>query len=203
MKGNDEFPHVAKSITQFLDDEEGNISRSKLLSIGSMMIIMGVLMSTDAFAAHRSHSSHSSHVSGSSSYHGSHVSHVSHVSSSTGSYGGGGVSNAGTATTSTNYASTTTPTVTSDSTNAVTATAQTIVPGWHLDSVGWWWQNADGTYPFGTWKWLDGNGDGIAESYCFDQNGYLYTNTVTPDGYTVDSNGCWILNGAVQSKLVN
>ena len=31
-----------------------------------------------------------------------------------------------------------------------------------------------------------GSGDETAESYCFDDWGYLYVNTVTPDGYQVD-----------------
>ena len=80
------FPHIKKSIEDFMYDEEGNIPRSKVLSIGSMLLVLGLLLGDDAFAAHRSHSSHSphsSHNSGSnSSSHGSHVSHQSHVSHS-------------------------------------------------------------------------------------------------------------------------
>lgn len=34
-----------------------------------------------------------------------------------------------------------------------------------------------------------GSGDGTAESYCFDDWGYLYVNTVTPDGYQVNELG--------------
>ena len=58
----------------------------------------------------------------------------------------------------------------------------------------------DGSYPAGTWAWLDGNNDGIYESYCFDPRGYLYTNTITPDGYTVNADGAWVLNGIVMTK---
>jgi hypothetical protein len=93
---NNFFPNVKKSITNYLYEEEANISRSKMLAMGSLMILVSfLLLDHDVFAAHRSHSSHASHashashVSGSStpSYHyshSSHVSHASHVSSSGG-----------------------------------------------------------------------------------------------------------------------
>lgn len=45
--------------------------------------------------------------------------------------------------------------------------------------------------PVSQWKWLDGNKDGIYECYAFDSNGYIYTNTTTPDGYTVNADGAW------------
>lgn len=60
---------------------------------------------------------------------------------------------------------------------------------WKFDeAVGkWWWQEYDGTYPksepedagttFAASMLLDGNGDGLAEYYYFDENGYLYTDT--------------------------
>lgn len=84
------FPHVKKKIDDFLYDEEGNIPINKVMTIGSMMLILGLLMADDAFAAHRSHSSHQSHSSHSSgSYGGGHSSHASHASH-TSSYGGGG-----------------------------------------------------------------------------------------------------------------
>ena len=40
--------------------------------------------------------------------------------------------------------------------------------------------------------------DGYAECYRFDENGNCYINTTTPDGYTVDQNCAWTVNGAVQ-----
>lgn len=73
------FPHIIHAVKDYLNDEEGNISRSKLLTVGSLMIIMSILLAGEAFAAHRSHSSHSSHKSHSS--HSSHKSHSSHSSS--------------------------------------------------------------------------------------------------------------------------
>lgn len=80
---NDElFPIFKKSIDSLIEDEEGNIPGKKLLMIGTMMIILGNLLSMDILAQHRSHSSHRSHTSHSSHSSGSggHYSHVSHTS---------------------------------------------------------------------------------------------------------------------------
>ena len=48
------------------------------------------------------------------------------------------------------------------------------------------------------WQWIDGN------CYYLDSQGQnegaLYRNTTTPDGFTVDSEGRWVVNGAVQYK---
>lgn len=52
----------------------------------------------------------------------------------------------------------------------------------------------------GQWQWIDGDGDGSAECYYFGEDGLFLTNTVTPDGYTVNSDGVWTQNGVVQSK---
>ena len=71
---------------------------------------------------------------------------------------------------------------------------------WQSDSIGWWWQNDDGTWPSNSWQWLDGNGDGVAECYYFDGNGYMLANTTTPDGYQVNADGAWVQNGAVQTQ---
>ena len=74
--------------------------------------------------------------------------------------------------------------------------------GWQKNDTGWWYATNDAltTWYANEWQWIDGNNDGIAESYCFDGNGYLYTNTTTPDGYTVNSDGAWTVNGAVQTQ---
>lgn len=92
MKDDSIFPHIKKSIENFVNEEEGNIPRNKILTIGSMMLVLSILLASDAFAAHSSHRSHSSHSSHSSHRshsnsghysHYSHSSHSSHVSSST------------------------------------------------------------------------------------------------------------------------
>ena len=48
------------------------------------------------------------------------------------------------------------------------------------------------------WQWIDGN------CYYLDSQGQnegaLYRNTTTPDGYAVDSEGRWVVNGAVQKQ---
>lgn len=60
------------------------------------------------------------------------------------------------------------------------------IASWQQDSTGWWYQNADGSYPKSTWQLIDG------EYYYFNERGYMLSNTTTPDGYKVNSNGAWI-----------
>ena len=64
----------------------------------------------------------------------------------------------------------------------------------------WWYDFGNGDYFKSSWQWIDGNQDGIAECYCFDENGWMYENTTTPDGYTVNENGAWTINNIVQTK---
>lgn len=71
---------------------------------------------------------------------------------------------------------------------------------WANNAQGWWYNNGDGTWPVSTWQWIDGNGDGTAECYYFDANGYCLMNTMTPDGYKVNGDGAWLLNGTIQTK---
>lgn len=73
---------------------------------------------------------------------------------------------------------------------------------WQSDANGWWWQNDNGSYPANTWQWIDGNNDGTAESYYFNTQGYCLMNTTTPDGYTVNPAGAWIVDGVVQTQTV-
>lgn len=49
------FPKFQKNIENLIEDEEGNIPGSKLLMLGTMIIVLGSLLSVDAFAGHRSH----------------------------------------------------------------------------------------------------------------------------------------------------
>ncbi len=73
---------------------------------------------------------------------------------------------------------------------------------WKQNTIGWWYQNDGGSYPTNQWKWLDGNNDGISECYYFDSNGYMLFNTTTPDGYTVNSNGSWVVDGIIQTQIL-
>ena len=50
------------------------------------------------------------------------------------------------------------------------------------------------------WQWLDLNSDGIYECYYFNVLGHMYKNGTTPDGYKVNENGEWVVNGVVQRK---
>lgn len=73
------FPNIKKSIENYLSDEEGNITRNKILTVGSLAIILGIIYSMDVYAKHGSHSSHKSHSSHSStSYIRNHTNHASH-----------------------------------------------------------------------------------------------------------------------------
>ena len=82
MKEDSFFPSIKKSIENYMFEEEGNITRNKVVAIGTLVLVLSMLMGDELFAKHRSHSSHSSHSSHRSS-HGSHgSSHGSHVSGS-------------------------------------------------------------------------------------------------------------------------
>lgn len=71
---------------------------------------------------------------------------------------------------------------------------------WVQNTTGWWWQEDNG--PTGTqWKWLDGNMMASTECYAFDSNGYMYADTTTPDGYTVNKEGAWTIGNSVQLKF--
>ena len=106
MNNEEIFPKIQKNISDFLNEEEGNISRSKVIMVGSIMVILGAILADSiiASAKHGSHgshgsqgshgshasSAHSSHISGESHSnhysHESHASHASHVSSTHSSY---------------------------------------------------------------------------------------------------------------------
>ena len=73
---------------------------------------------------------------------------------------------------------------------------------WQQSFSGKWWKNDDGSYPTSGWQWIDDKNDGFASSYYFDEKGYVVTNTTTPDGYTVNEEGEWTVDGIVQSKKV-
>lgn len=85
-----EFPKIKKTIGDFLEDEDGNITRSKLVTIGSMVLLLSVMYGMEVMAAHTSHVSHMSHAStsyirshdNSHTSHDSHSSHASHTSHS-------------------------------------------------------------------------------------------------------------------------
>lgn len=60
---------------------------------------------------------------------------------------------------------------------------------WKQDTKGWWWQEDNGSYPVNAWKEING------KNYYFGSDGYMLTNTTTPDGYKVGADGDWIQEG--------
>lgn len=87
-------------------------------------------------------------------------------------------------------------------TMALSMSMTALAGQWQSDANGWWYQNDNGSYPANTWQWIDGNNDGTAESYYFNEQGYCLMNTTTPDGYTVNPAGAWIVDGVVQTKIM-
>lgn len=74
---------------------------------------------------------------------------------------------------------------------------------WTSDSIGWHYdKTGSGNFAANEWLWIDGNNDGIAECYNFDGTSFMRSNTTTPDGYTVNENGAWTIDGVVQTKQV-
>ena len=74
---------------------------------------------------------------------------------------------------------------------------------WKRNDRGWWYEEANGSYPIATWKLINNKWyyfDGIgymAESrwignYYVGADGAMLVSTVTPDGYYVDETGKWI-----------
>lgn len=51
------------------------------------------------------------------------------------------------------------------------------------------------------WIWLDPDGDGVLECFYFGRDQYLVTDGETPDRYQVNSNGAWVVNGVVQTRM--
>ena len=68
------------------------------------------------------------------------------------------------------------------------------------NAARWWYDNGDNTWAANGWRWIDGNQDGVSECYYFDAEGWLLTSTTTPDGYTVNADGAWTVNGIAQSR---
>lgn len=83
---------------------------------------------------------------------------------------------------------------------AISISSTAFAAGWKKDGIGWWWQNDNGTYPSNTWQWIDGNADGTAECYYFNEYGYCLMNAQTPDGHAVNADGAWVVDGMVQTQ---
>ncbi|MCC8127219.1 MAG: hypothetical protein LIO92_07465 [Clostridiales bacterium] len=89
-----------------------------------------------------------------------------------------------------------------------TALADGWTPGDGENNGRWQYSLEDGTYYSGTqetplWQWIDGDQDGVAECYAFDEYGWMYADTQTPDGYLVNEDGAWVEDGIVQTISTN
>lgn len=78
--------------------------------------------------------------------------------------------------------------------------SMTALAGWEQEGNNWKY-NDNGNYAANGWYWIDGNNDGIAESYYFDNTGILARDTMV-EGYTVNADGAWTVNGVVQTQSV-
>ena len=70
--------------------------------------------------------------------------------------------------------------------------------GWKQNSKGWWYQNADGSYPANKWSQING------KWYYFDANGYMLANAWVKDSkgkwYFVGKDGAMKTNAWAQDK---
>lgn len=82
------------------------------------------------------------------------------------------------------------------------ASTITAFAGWEQTGATWKYQNADNAYFSNGWQWIDGNGDNVAECYYFNADGTILISTTTPDNFTVNENGAWVVNGKVQTEEV-
>ena len=78
--------------------------------------------------------------------------------------------------------------------------SMTALAEWEQEGTNWKY-NDNGNYAANGWYWIDGNNDGIAESYYFDNTGILARDT-TVEGYTVNADGAWTVNGEIQTQNV-
>lgn len=89
-------------------------------------------------------------------------------------------------------------------------------PKWYQDTLkplnenglsNYWYGTSAGTGATSMWRWLmvapDGTQDGLKYAYCFNEYGYLYTNTITPDGYQVNELGQLMIEGKVMTREPN
>lgn len=74
---------------------------------------------------------------------------------------------------------------------------------WKRNDKGWWYEEANGTYPTNAWKlikdkwyYFDGVGYMVENrwigNYYLGADGAMLVNTSTPDGYYVDATGKWV-----------
>lgn len=70
---------------------------------------------------------------------------------------------------------------------------------WEKSGENWKYRTSDGPYATSGWHWITDNNVTL-KCYYFDKNGILLTDTTTPDGFIVNEDGAWIVDGIVQTK---
>ena len=80
-----------------------------------------------------------------------------------------------------------------------------MLKGWNLLDGSWYYFQPEGDScgrALTGWQWIDGNGDGTAECYYLDpeRRGAMVAGCITPDGYQVDDEGRWILEGRIVTR---
>lgn len=86
---------------------------------------------------------------------------------------------------------------------STTAFAGTWKTGSGANQNKWWYDNEDGTYANNGWQWIDGNKDGKAECYYFDESGWMLSNTIVDSDSKVNKNGAWVKDGVAQTIKIN
>ena len=69
---------------------------------------------------------------------------------------------------------------------AVLSTGMTLTAfagSWGKNDTGWFYLKDNGQYATNEWDTING------KYYYFDGNGYMLSDTITPDGYTVNADG--------------
>ena len=73
--------------------------------------------------------------------------------------------------------------------------------GWQKNDSGWWYQTGGNQWCANGWWWIfDASVQGL-KGYYFDAQGYMLSNTVTPDGYQVNEYGERTIGGKAQVIL--
>lgn len=67
---------------------------------------------------------------------------------------------------------------------------------WQENGNEWKYKNDNSSYTVG-WQWIDG------KCYYFGSDNIMLASTTTPDGFTVNESGAWVVDGNVQTQSVD